>query len=99
MRSPSSDDEFGQEYLERSEQENDRDDEILQATVIDVSKGRNDILYFHLDNGQVWRQIESRHYSYPKNRDFDVSIDRGWMGEYRMRIGDNRQMVRIRRVE
>jgi len=52
-----------------------------------------------MDNGQVWRQNEARHYSYPKNREFEVNITRGMMGEYRMRIGDNSRMVRIRRVK
>ena len=92
-------DEFGQEYLVGPEQEQERDDGALHATVIEVSKGRNDILYFHLDNGQLWRQNEARHYPYPKNSEFEVDISRGMMGEYRLRIGDNGRMVRIRRVK
>lgn len=96
---PSRDDEFGQEYLVQPEKEPEMDDELLHATVTEVSKGRHDILFFHLDNGQVWRQIEARHYAYPKNSEFEVNITRGMMGEYRMRIGDNSRMVRIRRVK
>lgn len=94
-----SDDLVGQEHLERPEPEQALDDTLLHATVVEVSKGRYDILYFTLDNGQVWRQIEARRFYYPKNTEFEVNINRGMMGEYRMRIGDNSPMVRIRRVK
>jgi hypothetical protein len=90
---------FGQEYLAEPEKKEEQKNEILRATVTDVTKGQYNVLYFHLDNGQVWRQMEARHYQYPKNREFDINITRGMMGEYRMRIGDNGRMVRIRRVE
>jgi hypothetical protein len=52
-----------------------------------------------LDNGQVWRQNEARHLEYPRSGEFDINITRGMMGDYRMRIGDNGRMVRIRRVQ
>jgi hypothetical protein len=91
---------FGQEYLVQPEKkEGEHENEILRATVTNVTKGRNDVLYFHLDNGHVWRQLEARHFQYPRNSEFDINITRGMMGEYRMRIGDNGRMVRIRRVE
>ena len=96
---PQAEQAFGQEHLARQEEDQPTDDALLQATVIEVSRGRNDILYFHLDNDQVWRQIEARHFSYPKSSEFDVNITRGMMGDYRMRIGDNGRMVRIRRVK
>ena len=98
--STSAEAEFEQEYIERAEEHKEKEnDENVRATVVDVSKGRNDILYFHLGNGQVWRQNEARHYPYPRNGEFDVTISRGMMGEYRMRIGDNGRMVRIRRIK
>ena len=93
-------DEVGKEHLRQPEKlAGGDDDALLRATVVEVTKGRNDILYFQMDNGQVWRQNEARNFSYPKNRDFDVSISRGMMGDYRLRIGDNGRMVRIRRVK
>lgn len=90
---------IGQEHLARQGRDQQKDDVLIRAKVVEVSKGRNDLLYFHLDNGQVWRQIEARHYSYPKNSEFEVNIGRGMMGDYRMRIGDNGRLVRIRRVK
>ncbi len=71
----------------------------IQATVVDVSKGYNRDLRFHLANGQVWRQIEPRHFEYPKNQEFDIEISRGLLGAYRMRIGEKGRMIKIRRIQ
>jgi len=95
---PSANDDFGQEYLLRSAKKQEEKVSIL-ATVTNVTKGHNKVLYFYLENGHVWRQIEPRYLSYPKEVEFAVKITRGMMGEYRMRIGDDGRMVRIRRVK
>lgn len=92
------DTDFGQEHLDRPKQKKNGN-EIHRATVTEVTRGRNKILYFHFDNGQVWRQMEPRHFQYPKNGEFEINITRGMMGDYRLRIGDNGRMVRIRRVQ
>ena len=96
---PENEDEVGKEHLRQPEKLAGGGDALLRATVVEVTKGRNDVLHFQMDNGQVWRQNEARNFSYPKNRDFVVSISRGVMGDYRLRIGDNGRMVRIRRVK
>ena len=92
-------DDFGSEQLRKS---TDTDPGEYHARVVEVSKGYRDALSFHLENGQVWRQIEPRHFSYPRNTAFDVVISQGMMGEYRLRVeqsdGEGR-MVRIRRVK
>jgi hypothetical protein len=86
---------FGEEHLDRDAEESP----VLRATVVDVTRAWDDSLSFHLDNGQVWRQIESRRFPYPKNGEFEVEIARGMMGEYRLRVGGESRMVRIRRVK
>lgn len=93
---PSTED-FGREQL--AEADSGEEKEVLTATVIDVSQGGRKNLYFHLGNGQVWRQIEPRRFQYPKQGDFEVGISKGMMGDYRLRIGDNGRMVRVRRVQ
>jgi hypothetical protein len=91
---------LGEEHLDRLETgEKANEDEVFHATVIEVTQGRNRTLHFHFDNGQVWRQMEARHLEYPRNVEFDINITRGMMGDYRMRIGDDGRMVRIRRVK
>jgi hypothetical protein len=74
-------------------------EKIIRATVVAVSQGYSRKLTFRLANGQVWRQIEARYLQYPKDGDFDINITQGMMGEYRLRIGDDGQMVRIKRVK
>lgn len=89
-------DQFGNEHLQKAvEPPPDK----LVATVIEVTQRRNRTLSFHLSNGQIWRQIEPRHFPYPKNEEFDVTISTGMMGEYRLQIGENGRKVRIRRVQ
>jgi hypothetical protein len=88
---------FGREQLAAPDQGEEK--QVIKAIVVDVTQGSSKLLYFRLANGQVWRQIEPRRFQYPKQSDFEVSISEGFMSEYRLRIGDNGRMVRIRRVE
>ncbi|TDJ32634.1 MAG: hypothetical protein E2O53_11855 [Gammaproteobacteria bacterium] len=91
---------LGEEHLDRPEADKKaNEDEVFHAKVTEVTRGRNKILYFHFDNGQVWRQMEARHLEYPRSGEFEIYITRGMMGDYRLRIGDNGRMVRIRRVQ
>jgi len=69
------------------------------ATVREVSEGRYGNLYFHLGNGEVWRQNEARRFRYPKTGQFEVILSKGMMGDYRIRIGEDGPMTRISRVE
>lgn len=87
---------FGREHLAEKD---DSDAAVMEATVVAVSRGRNRILTFQLDNGQVWRQLESRHFSYPKDGEFDVTISTGMMGDYRLRVGGEGRMLRVRRIQ
>lgn len=91
-------DELGSEHLSRNERETEPPPAVT-ATVSDVTKSGSGRLYFHFANGQVWRQIEPRYFSYPRNRAFEVTISQGLMGEYRLRVDGKGQMVRVRRVE
>lgn len=90
-------DDLGREQLAARDEE--EQSEVIKATVVDVTQAYNKNLRFHLANGQVWRQIEPRHLQYPKNRDFEIKITRGMLGAYRMRIGENGRLVKIRRTQ
>lgn len=86
---------FGQEHLDRGEEE----PPALTARVVDVTRSWDDSLSFHLDNGQVWQQIEPRRFPYPRDGEFDVEITQGMMGDYRLRVEGEGRMVRIRRLK
>jgi hypothetical protein len=92
--------EFGAEHLDRGGSDAEKaKEEVLRATVVEVTEGRYKVLYFRLANGQRWRQIEGRRFRYPKEGDFDVIISRGMMGDYRLRLDEDSPMTRIRRIE
>lgn len=88
--------EFGAEQLpERNRDSN----QTITATVVEVRQGYNRALSFHMADGQVWRQIEPRRLQYPRNEEFEVIISQGMLGEYRLRIGENGRLVKIRRIQ
>jgi len=89
-------DDFGREHLATSDS---AEPEVLTVAVVEVTRGSNRLLSFHLANGQVWRQTEVRHYPYPKDSDFDVTISTGMMGDYRLRVGGTGRMLRVKRVK
>jgi hypothetical protein len=90
------DDGFGREHLESGKES---EPETMSARVINVEQTSRRILSFHLDNGQVWRQTESRFFPYPREGEFDVTISAGMMGDYRLRVGGEGRMLRVRRVQ
>lgn len=45
------------------------------------------------------RELETRFVPYPRNAPFSVSISRGTLGEYRLRVEGAGRLVRIRRVQ
>ncbi|MYA68214.1 MAG: hypothetical protein F4Y22_13335 [Gammaproteobacteria bacterium] len=81
----------------REEGTRERDD--IGAIVTEVSEGPRGNLLFHLENGQVWRQIEARYVPLPADAPFPVQISRGLFGEYRLRVDGEGRLVRIRRVQ
>jgi hypothetical protein len=89
---------LGREHLD--EEKDVKDEEtVVRATVSEVVKRGYDVLYFHFKNGQVWRQVESMRFSYPRDGEFDVIINDGMMGDYRLRLAAGGPMTRIRRVK
>ena len=87
---------FGSEHLKV--QSPDEPTELI-ATVVDVTTTSRGALVFHLDNGQVWRQIEPRYYPYPRGGEFDVTISTGIMGAYHLQVEGAGRRVTIRRVK
>jgi len=91
-------DQLGQEHLDDNAEVDEQNVEI-QMTVSAVEKRNYGVLYFNFTNGQVWRQIEAKNFRYPRGQQFDVVVNTGMMGEYRMRLESGGAMTRIRRVK
>lgn len=89
---------FGSEQLPR-EAVKDEEKETFHATVTKVTKGNYGALDFFMENGHIWRQIEPRFVAYPRGRPFPVTITRGLLGEYRLRVDGTGRLVPIRRIK
>jgi len=89
---------FGREHLDESG-EPGKEASHVTATVIEVEERSNKVLYFYFENGQIWRQLEGRRFSYPRSGEFDVTINTGMMGDYRLRLEKGGPMTRIQRVQ
>ncbi len=89
-------DDFGREYLESVSESRAKE---MTATVVDVTKTYYGELVFHLDNDQVWAQIEKRYYPYPKNQRFEVVISIGVLNEYQLQVDGSGRKVTVRRVK
>lgn len=92
-------DELGAKYLQHEKTDAAEEPERIIAKVDKVTVGYGRRLFFHFENGQVWRQATAGYLQYPRDEAFDVEISRGMMGDYRLRIGGEGRMSRIVRVE
>ena len=90
---------IGEEHLVRPEtEEKANEDEVFHATVTEVTRGRNRILYFHFENGQVWQQIEPRYLPRIKNLPVQVSISKGVFGSHDLRTESFGKSVKVKRL-
>jgi len=91
--------ELGQEQLETVAQKTAKaKGERITATVIDLNRNAFGLYSFHLDNGQVWQQTEIDRFVPPDN-DFLVEIRRGTFSGYRLRIDNQNQILRVKRLQ
>ena len=99
---PLADKAFGEEHLQRQRTKSDenlpQEDAFLSAKVLRAEKDRRKIWTFYLGNGQVWRQNEPDFISVPKTREFSITIRKGTVGDYRLRIEGKGRMTRVRRL-
>lgn len=54
---------------------------------------------FYMSDGQVWREIEPGRIRFPKNQHFEVLVNQGRMGDYRLRLegkGSRTRVIRLR---
>lgn len=89
-----SNDTFGGERFARNE--NDQAPQ-LHAVVTSCRKDYHGDYSFSLDNGQIWKSMDSKKLRY-KNCEFAVTISKEFMG-YKMRVDGEWGRIRVRRIE
>jgi hypothetical protein len=86
-------DEFGAERLEGR---SGGQEISVRATVTGCRQDASDRYYFYFDNGQVWKQKDSRRLHY-RQCEFDVTISRDFFG-YKMQLDGDDKTTRIDRI-
>jgi hypothetical protein len=71
------------------------------AVVTAASEDARGLTTFHLDNGQVWRQVEQSGIplSLEQSRTYPVEITGSGFGGYRMHFSDSGRVVVVRRLQ
>lgn len=67
-----------------------------------MSMNSRKVATLYLDNGQVWRQLNSDSYSLPYPKDdatYKVVVKRTSFGNYIAYVGDYRRSIRVRRIK
>ncbi len=70
----------------------------IKAKVVKVSELKRNLKIFYFDNGQIWKQSKADYISIPKNKEFDVIISKGAIGDYRLRVNGKGKMTRVKRI-
>ncbi|NKF51263.1 hypothetical protein G3R49_11925 [Shewanella sp. WXL01] len=71
--------------------------EKISATIVNVKKDPYDAFIITLDNGQVWKQSESRRYKLKPGQ--VVSIETGMFGSFNLGVEDRNSTTRVKRVK
>ena len=77
-----------------------KDPEVIEpgrGRVVSCQLDVNDKYYFSFDNGQVWRQTDSKRYRLKDECQFVVTITKDFFG-YKMQIDGEKAKIRIKRV-
>ncbi len=82
----------------RKEKENEVDS--FRATIVQSEKSGSNFFVVMLDNGQVWEETDgsTRRIGLPRVG-MPVEISKGLFGSYRMKIGDDNRVARVRRLK
>lgn len=86
----------GQEHVQPARTVEDAE---YTAALLGVGENNYGRLLFELDNGQVWRQLDSRFVALPDAFPAEVTITKGLLGSFNLRIGDDGRRIKVRRVK
>lgn len=90
-----------QEQKKKTDKNRTRSGKLKSITVkiTNIRKGPHGKIRVTLENGQVWKQIDSSHARYNKKGDNVARIRRAVLGSFLMTINDKGAAIRVRRVK
>lgn len=72
--------------------------EFLVSAIVRVDKDAYDRLVIHLENGQIWKQLENKRFQIPK-KDPMAEIRHGSFGSFRLFIEGESRWTRVKRIQ
>lgn len=94
--------EFGAEQLPRDEKIDEENVNSITAGIVDIGRSLNGKIIVFLDNGQVWRQLDSDKSTPYIRKNFEgltATVKRGFLGSYLVRIERTHDAFKARRVK
>ena len=88
-------DEFGSERINKKEEQDEEESEVL-AHVTRCVKDSRKRFHFYLEGGQVWKQVSDKKLWF-RECDFDVTISKDFFG-YKMQVVGEKSKIRVSRV-
>ena len=76
-----------------------KDDFSVTAKILNVNKRGNYKIYITLDNDQVWRSVKDIYDRIPVSNGQTVTISKGFMSGYVMKVAGKKISLRVRRVK
>lgn len=80
----------------KKEEKKDLDEVTLNVRKLVFTTTNNFVLF--MENGQVWKQKNSGTHRFPKGK-FSVTIKKGALGSYNMRVPNKKAMVKVKRIK
>ncbi|MEL7296425.1 MAG: hypothetical protein AAGJ86_02120 [Pseudomonadota bacterium] len=86
--------EFGKESIR-----DQRGPDEINSRIVNAFEGWGNNAIFELENGQVWRQVDSAKYRYRGEAQPLATIKRKAFGAYRLSVEGTNRTVRVRRIQ
>jgi hypothetical protein len=96
---PTTPEQFGKNQMPPTQEEENQILESISASVTEYSMTPFGKFIVFLDNGQIWRQLDSdTSVSRFHGRDNKVVISRGIFGSYNLKLNDSSQIYKVKRI-
>ncbi len=94
---------FGRDSIRQSsaerEVEKQRNPDRIESRIVGSFDGWSGATVFHLENGQIWRQVQDERFVVPDMENPAVTIEKGLFGAYFLKVEGYGSRVKVRRIK
>lgn len=88
---------LGEKYLTKKDKRGE--EEVVLLVAVKGYKDKRKRWVFEFDNGQIWRQIESKFLSIPNTFPVKAKISKGVFGSHNLIIGESKKTIKVMRLQ